>query len=255
MHAIRPGLAAACFVSLRLLAPAAYAAPQQDDAGMARAPEREARQSLAGVVWDESRSVIAGASVTLTDAHGAQQVSVSDSEGHFTFPEVAEGTYKIHITADKFAPYDRSVRAAPGKRQLFTVTLHIAGRRDEVTVLSGNPLFRGAQYSGGSFVLSGEALESLPDTPGGLDAMLRALAVRTAGPFGPQILVNGFENNPVPMTRSIREIRINDNPFSAEYPKLGLGRIEILTKPGTEKFHGNSFFDFSDANLNTRNPF
>jgi len=92
-----------------------------------------------------------------------------------------------------------------------------------------------------------EALDALPDGPGGLEMMLRALALRSAGPFGPPILVNGFEDSPIPPKQSIREIRINDNPFSAEYPQLGLGRVEILTKPGTDKPHGDLFFVFGDA--------
>src|SRR5262249_6395967 len=55
--------------------------------------------------------------------------------------------------------------------------------------------------------------------------------------------------------QSIREIRINENPFSAEYDHVGLSRIEILTKPGTEKFQGQSYFNFNDESLNSRNPF
>jgi hypothetical protein len=122
--------------------------------------------------------------------------------------------------------------------------------------MSSNPLFKGLEYQGGAIILSGQALESLPDGPGGLEAVLRALAVRTAGPFGPQIVVNGFEDNPgLPLTHSIREIRINDNPFSAEYWKLGLGRIEVLTKPGEDKFHSEVFFNYSDGNVNSRNSF
>ena len=54
---------------------------------------------------------------------------------------------------------------------------------------------------------------------------------------------------------SIREIRINQNPFSPEYDKLGYGRIEILTKPGTDKLHGNVNVDFGDAIWDARNPY
>src|SRR5262249_19639544 len=68
-------------------------------------------------------------------------------------------------------------------------------------------------------------------------------------------LVNGFEDVGLPPTSSIREIRISDNPLSAEYAALGLGRIEILTKPGTEQLHGSTFGSLSDANINSRKPF
>ena len=59
----------------------------------------------------------------------------------------------------------------------------------------------------------------------------------------------------MPPKESIREIRINSNPFSAEYDRLGFGRIEILTKPGSDKFRGNVFSNFNDESLNSRNPF
>ncbi len=52
-----------------------------------------------------------------------------------------------------------------------------------------------------------------------------------------------------------REIRINANPFSAEYDRPGFGRIEILTKPGTDRFRGQASFSFNNQALNARNPF
>ena len=59
----------------------------------------------------------------------------------------------------------------------------------------------------------------------------------------------------MPPKSSIREIRINQNPFSAEYDKLGYGRIEIFTKPGTDRFHGQMFLTGNTAGFNSRNPF
>jgi hypothetical protein len=48
---------------------------------------------------------------------------------------------------------------------------------------------------------------------------------------------------------------VNQNPYSAEYDRLGFGRIEIFTKPGSDKFRGQAMFNFSDESLNARNPF
>ncbi|MGH9573114.1 MAG: hypothetical protein ACRD40_06235, partial [Candidatus Acidiferrales bacterium] len=59
----------------------------------------------------------------------------------------------------------------------------------------------------------------------------------------------------LPPKESIREIRINANPFSPEYDTLGYGRIEIFTKPGTDKFHGTAFYNFGDDFWNSRNPY
>src|ERR1041384_2500893 len=76
-----------------------------------------------------------------------------------------------------------------------------------------------------------------------------------AGPNGGQIFIDGFTGGRIPPKESIREIRINQNPFSAEYDRLGFGRIEILTKPGTDKLRGQASFSFTDESLNSRNPY
>src|SRR5213075_3338546 len=88
-------------------------------------------------------------------------------------------------------------------------------------------------------VLRGADLDALSDNPNDLAADLQALAGPAAGPNGGAIFVDGFSGGELPPKNSIREIRINQNPFSAEYDRLGMGRIEILTKPGTDKFHGD----------------
>ncbi|MFN2532670.1 MAG: TonB-dependent receptor domain-containing protein, partial [Pyrinomonadaceae bacterium] len=74
-------------------------------------------------------------------------------------------------------------------------------------------------------------------------------------PNGGQIFIDGFTGGRLPPRASIREIRINSNPFSAEYDRLGFGRIEILTRPGTERYRGQVGFNFNDDALNSRNPF
>jgi hypothetical protein len=65
-----------------------------------------------------------------------------------------------------------------------------------------------------------------------------ALAGPAAGPNGGQMYIDGFSNGQLPPKESIREIRINSNPFSSEFDAPGYGRIEILTKPGSDKFRG-----------------
>jgi hypothetical protein len=98
-------------------------------------------------------------------------------------------------------------------------------------------------------------LDALPDDPSELEAALQALAGPSAGPSGGQIYIDGFTGGRLPPKEAIREIRINQNPFSAEYDRLGFGRIEILTKPGADKLRGQTFFNFNDESLNSRNPF
>ena len=107
----------------------------------------------------------------------------------------------------------------------------------------------------GAIVISGKELEALPDDPDELQSDLQALAGPSAGPNGGQMYIDGFTAGQLPPKSSIREIRINQNPFSSEYDKLGYGRIEIFTKPGTDKYHGQFFALGNDSAFNSANPF
>ena len=106
-----------------------------------------------------------------------------------------------------------------------------------------------------SIVIKGKDLDALSDDPDELQSELTALAGPSAGPNGAQIFIDGFTGGQLPPKSAIREIRINQNPFSAQYDKLGYGRIEILTKPGTDKFHGSAMIMGNDSSFNSLNPF
>ena len=207
--------------------------------------------TLAGKIVDPNNSIILGASIILADERGARKALVSNGEGEYSFTDVEPGVYSLLATADGFQASEvRHIKIDSGQGQRLNIKLEIRLSRAEVTIAE-SPLRRGLTTR----VLRGKDLETLPNTPGGLAAALRALAIRSGGPRGPQILVDGFSGGRLPPKESIREIRINENPFSAEYPQMGLARIEIFTKPGTDKFHASAFFNFNDESLNSRNPF
>ena len=113
----------------------------------------------------------------------------------------------------------------------------------------------GASSTASSLIIKGKDLEALSDDPDELQSELQALAGPSAGPDGGQIYIDGFTGGQLPPKSSIREIRVNQNPFSAQYDKLGYGRIEIFTKPGSDKYRGQFFFNDSNSVLNSRNPF
>src|SRR5205807_10428069 len=105
-------------------------------------------------------------------------------------------------------------------------------------------------------VMTGKELNALSDDPDELQAQLNALAGPAAGPSGTQVFVDGFTAGPVlPDKQTISQIVINQNPFSAEYDRIGFGNIQVFTKPGTGKLHGGAGFTFSDAIFNSRNPY
>ena len=94
-----------------------------------------------------------------------------------------------------------------------------------------------AESNASALVLKDTDLQALSDDPEDLAADLQALAGPSAGPSGGSIYIDGFSGGELPSKDAIREIRINQNPFSPEYDKLGYGRIEIFTKPRARERH------------------
>jgi len=212
--------------------------------------------SLRGQVVDEFGGLIIGATVTVTDAVGAEKTAVTDNEGRYIVTGLVPGKYMVRAIAPGFALLeDTEVAIGPGKREELKLTLSVSLEKEEVAVSSETPISTEPENNAGALVLRGADLDSLPDDPDELAAALQALAGPSAGPNGGQFFIDGFTGGRLPPKESIREIRINQNPFSAEYDRLGFGRVEILTKPGTDKFRGQAFLSFNDESLNSRNPF
>src|SRR5581483_6055022 len=112
-----------------------------------------------------------------------------------------------------------------------------------------------ASSNASAVVLRGDDLQALSDDPEDLATDLQALAGPSAGPSGGSIFVDGFSGGELPSKQSIREVRVNQNPFSPEYDKLGYGRVEIFTKPGADRFRGTMDYNFAHDVWNSRNPY
>ena len=216
---------------------------------------QQATGTLRGQITDEFGGVIVGATVRVTDAAGRPKTTVTDSDGAFTVAGLAPGRYTLRAFATGFALHENAeVDVKPGRNELPPITLGVSLEKEEVTVASEGPLSVD-EPSAGAIVLKGKDLEALPEDPDELAAALQALAGPAAGPNGGQITIDGFEGGRIPSRDSIREVRVNDNPLSAERDQPGFGGIQIFTKPGTEKLRGSFGMTFNDESLNSRNPF
>lgn len=215
--------------------------------------------SLSGKVTDQTGAVIPGATVSVTAADGKQAATTTTGpEGGFQIPSLPAGAYALRVTASGFAPLNQeNVNVGGGRNQPLTLTLQVQAQEEKVQVESeqGTELDVGAASNAGAVIIKGKDLEALSDDPDELQSELQALAGPSAGPNGGQIYIDGFTGGQLPPKSSIREIRINQNPFSAQYDKLGYGRIEIFTKPGTDKYHGQIMFSDNNSIFNSRNPF
>jgi hypothetical protein len=223
--------------------------------GLAQAPTA----TLSGKVTDQTGAVIPGATVTATAPSGKPSATTTDQAGAFQIQSLPPGSYSVTAKAKGFAPLKQQGVVLTTEHPVnLNLTLQIPVQEEKVQVEGeeGRPqLDISSESNASSLVIKGKDLDALSDDPDELQAELQALAGPSAGPDGGQIYIDGFTGGQIPPKSSIREIRINQNPFSAQYDKLGYGRIEIFTKPGSDKFHGQFFFNDSNSVLNSRNPF
>ncbi|HEY0658915.1 MAG TPA: carboxypeptidase regulatory-like domain-containing protein, partial [Pyrinomonadaceae bacterium] len=211
--------------------------------------------TLRGRVVDVAGAVIVGADVTVTGANGVTRTVQTNQSGEFSFT-LAPAIYAVRVTSPGFALYEKTDVNVVARRSLtIDVTLNVALEETQVTVGEEAAVNTNPEANASALVLNEKDIEALPDNAEELDAALRALAGPGAGPNGGEIFIDGFSGGRLPPRDTIREIRINQNPFSSEYDRLGFGRIEILTKPGSDKFRGEFEFEFEDESLNSRNPF
>jgi Carboxypeptidase regulatory-like domain/TonB dependent receptor len=212
--------------------------------------------TLRGRVSDPSGAVVPGATVTAIKT-GQKTTAFTDSNGAYEIKGLAPGSYTVTTSAKGFAvATQQNVAVSPGQAQQFDIALEIEVQKEKLEVQDESvSVSTNASDNASAIVIKGQDLEALPDDPDELQQDLEALAGPSAGPNGGQIYIDGFTGGQLPPKSSIREIRINQNPFSSEYDKLGYGRIEIFTKPGTDQYHGEFFLNGNDSAFNSLNPF
>lgn len=211
--------------------------------------------TVRGTMTDDSGGVIPAANVMLT-GKGFSKTAQTQVDGSYVFQGLAPGQYAVKVAFPGFATINKAVTVTAGSSVVLPIQMIVAADKQEITVAdqSSTTLSLEPDNNTTALVLRGEDLAALPDDPDDLSDALQALAGPGAGPNGGSIYIDGFSGGQLPPKESIREIRINQNPFSAEYDKLGFGRIEILTKPGSDKIRGSVGFNDSDGVLNSRNP-
>ena len=210
---------------------------------------------LKGAVADPMGSVVPGAKVAVS--RGRQVVETqSGPDGHYVFHTLAPGSYTVKATAKGFEPLTiQGIALAAGRVKELNLPLSIAIERDEV-IVSGhaNGVDVSPAQNSSAMVFRGKDLDALSDDPDQLQSELQELAGAAAGPNGGQIYIDGFAGGQLPPKNSILEIRVNQNPFSAEFDRVGYGRVEIITKPGTQTLHGSIAGYGGTSATNSGNP-
>ena len=214
---------------------------------------------LRGHILDQTGALIPGAQVTVTTAAGVTVgTGTASASGTYVVRGLPAGSYVVEVTFAGFAPFvSAPIPLAAGQSKSLEIKMAVENTQQQVIVTdeSGPTVSTDADANASAIVLKGSDLDALSDDPDELQNELQALAGPSAGPNGGQIYIDGFTGGTLPPKSAIREIRINQNPFSAEFDHIGYGRIEILTKPGTDTLHGRGFLQGNDSAFNTGNPF
>jgi hypothetical protein len=219
--------------------------------------QQQATTTLRGHVADEFGGSVVGATVTVISQSGVEKSAVSNDEGNYVVSGLAPGTYTVRAVASGFAINEtQDVQIAAGRREPLDIKLSVTIEEQKVTVSTDT---RGvsteSENNANAIVLKGKDLDALPDDPDDMAAALSALAGPSVGPNGGQIYIDGFTGGRLPPKEAIREVRVSQNPLNAENDRPGFGRIDILTRPGYDRWRGSASFNFNDESMNARNPF
>ncbi len=190
--------------------------------------------SLQGTVTDPSASLIPSVAVTVSNQTFTRTVR-TDAAGRYQLNGLPPGTYLLKANASGFATWEQAAYpVAAGRAQRLDIALSLRTQSDQVTVAADTEratVSTDPSSNADALVLQKSDLEALPDDRDDLTADLQALAGPAAGPNGGQFFIDGYTGGRLPPKQSIREIRINQNPFAAQFDRPGQGRVEIFTKP------------------------
>jgi len=228
--------------------------------------------AVTGTVKDATGAVIPGAEIRLTNLDtGVTRTTVSDQLGNFQFLLVPLGTYSLEASLGGFKTFRRAGIIVETDRSLgVPVQMQVGEISETVEVVAGTPLLDPVTSSLGS-VMEEQKIESLPlygRNPMGLANLvptvrgigyfggptlstwrLAGVSIGGADPLSSSTLVDGIANEKmtdsgamvVPTVEGTREFKVITNAMSAEYGRTAGGVVSVITKSGSNEFHGSLF--------------
>lgn len=247
--------------------------------------------SISGVVTDSAGAVVPGVSAIATNvATGVQTTAVTDNKGFYSFPTLAIGTYNVNFSHQGFRDFrEDAVRVDVNSAVRVDVQLQVGAVSSTVTVKS-DTLQVETQNSEMGMVIQGEKMVALPlngrsylsliplqpgvspvpysSTTGynaspGVSGDLNpgTWTINGGRPGSNGYMVNGADSQEgsdsvaaiVPNLDSIQQFRIITNNFNAEYGNFSGGQVNVVTKSGTNGFHGDAFEFLRNTDLDAKN--
>lgn len=247
--------------------------------------------SISGVVTDPSGAVVPGAKVAaLNTGTGIRETVVTDSKGFYEFPALPIGTYEVDVQQNGFRQFRLTglvinansalrvdaqlvVGAATQAVTVSSTTVHVETRRTQMGEVIGSTKMTAVPLNGRSYT---DLLKLQPGvspyfnvaTGGDRPASGNIQDAGNQSVNGQREAANGFmvnganveegRNNGaavIPNLDSIAEFRIITNNFDAEYGNYSGGQVNVVTKSGANKFHGDAFEFLRNTSFDSRNFF
>jgi hypothetical protein len=259
----------ACFAMLFALCAGAFAQGNQG--------------TLSGTTSDPSGAVLTGSKVTATNTDtGEAFTNTTNADGLFVFPLLPVGRYKIEAGHAGFSTLNQNVQITVGAKVDLKLSLPVATGNETVQVTAEAPVVETTRSSE-SDTVGDRQIANLPTNGRNfLDfTLLTPNVVRDArggdlsfaGQRGTlnSLTVDGTDNNntffgqtlgrtgsgraPYQFSQdAVQEFQVNTNGYSAELGRAGGAVINVITKSGTNNFHGTAFEFFRDRGLNANDP-
>jgi hypothetical protein len=214
--------------------------------------------SVSGIVSDPTGAAVPGSDVTLVREGSPPRTVSTDSGGNFRLNGIAAGRYEIRVRRDGFTPVTLPLTISDHSPAPLQITLQLTGVRQQVTVTGkADEVSTHPADNLDTVTLDRDLLDNLPIFDQNYVAMMsQFLDPGSVSTNGVTLVVNGMEQRNIGVSASaIQQVKINQNPYAADFSRPGRGRIEILTKPASQDFHGTVNVLFRDQVFNARDPF
>jgi carboxypeptidase family protein len=253
----------------------------------------QATGAIAGLITDESNSVMPGVTVDITNAATGQTRSVvSGADGFYTIPQVQPGTYTVRATLAGFKAVTRSnIPVSVGDTSRVDFKLAVGGVQENVVVIAQTPLVETSHatlgitidhqkivelpLNGRNFTQLGMTVPGVMAPPSGLggqagDATPGGFGATTAGynvngmrNQSNSFLLDGTTNNDTfntgfvlrPPPDAIQEFKIQTHSYAPEFGRNAGAVVNVVTKSGSNELHGAGWEFNRDDSMQSRNFF
>jgi hypothetical protein len=232
--------------------------------------------SLRGTVKDSTGSIVPGATVTaIRDATGAKFETITSTAGLYSFPNILVGSYSVSIEHTGFRKFIlKDVIVSANRTVDADATLEVGAVTTTVEVIATPELLQLTTSQLGA-TLDEKAVQDLPNSvlggsPLNLAVLLPNTTTQAGGVLGEggaiggnrprnnSFTIDGVDNNDISITGSMQpviqdavsEFNLISNEFSAEYGHSTAGQFNIITKSGTNQYHGSAFYYGQNRHLN-----